>query len=363
MRRLLLPFVIVAFASAAFPQQVAAPSMREINLAAIKALKIRDAIAALLFPFPAMQGVGVQYRGDNRVREVVFRVYRDVNLVSPPIYDQLLVRGIDLFKLGLFDTPSNVVPKEIERNLYMSPQIEIDGVRYVVQDVPTQTIHAFGARFGDSTSNKAGCYEGSVGFAVVAKANAYLKGYITCNHVAAAEGPLMCPNGQAVREYVPGTSRNMCESGESVGVLYRRQPIDFNLGVANSVDAAFVRADNVQPDHCGINPTDNPVQATPWLKVRKCGAASYLTEGHIKAIQARLKVLFLPCGLVAEFADQIEVDDSGFALSGDSGAGVVGPGDDPVGIVFAGDEVSQTFINPIQKVLDYLDVKIMPRRP
>jgi hypothetical protein len=225
--------------------------------------------------------------------------------------------------------------------------------------VETEPLKSLGIMVGGSTSNKAGCFQGTVGAAVVDKKDCKLKGYLTCNHVAAAEGPLLCPNAEEAKEVAPGG----CHAGQTVGRLVKRHPISFIPSVLNEADAAFVEAKDIGSDDCSIcqngefyNPKDIPKD----LPVRKCGAGSrYTANGIVKYPDVLVRVPFIPCGPTITFAHQIWVTGDGFAKAGDSGAMAYDKDGKAVGMIFAGDESESTFLSPADEVLQLLHLDLV----
>jgi hypothetical protein len=132
----------------------------------------------------------------------------------------------------------------------------------------------------------------------------------------------------------------------------------------NVIDAAIgeLEVDFTCATECGYTPGTTPVPAALNLKVKKCGRTTMQTQGQVAAINVTVDVLY-EHGL-ARFVDQIEIEPAGFAAGGDSGSLVVSDtanangsagGNNPVGLLFAGSDVS-TIANPIEQVLDFFNV-------
>jgi hypothetical protein len=304
----------------------------------------QEILAQLFFPFPAVEAIAAKY--DKRAAS--FAVVINKRVQPPPELRDLLVT---LSKdLNALDTAG------FNKAEGFSFTIEPDFVK-------TEPLKPFGVQVGGSTSNKAGCFEGTIGAAVVDKSDSTLKGYLTCNHVAAAEGPLLCPNAEEAKEVAPGTAKAGCHAGQAVGRLVRRHPISFIPSVLNEADAAFVEAKDVRWDYCSIcqngdfyHPADIPKN----LSVRKCGAGSnYTDNGVVVWPDVLVRVPFIPCGPTITFAHQILVSGDRFAQAGDSGAPAYDKDGKAVGMIFAGDESEWTFLNPADEVLELLHVDLV----
>ncbi len=94
--------------------------------------------------------------------------------------------------------------------------------------------------------------------------------------------------------------------------------------------------------------------------VYKIGRTTGYTRGRISATDIDELLVDFDVG-VLEFNGQIQVrpaDDEPFSLGGDSGSLVVDRYNRAVGLLFAGNDVDSTFINPISTVLDTLRVDL-----
>ena len=95
--------------------------------------------------------------------------------------------------------------------------------------------------------------------------------------------------------------------------------------------------------------------------VFKVGRTTGVTKGKVTAIEVdQLKIGFDLGDL--KFDNQIEIGPIGsepFSLGGDSGSLVLDSDLNAVGLLFAGNDVDATFANPIQTVLDQLDVSLV----
>jgi hypothetical protein len=301
---------------------------------------IQDQVLNHLIQEPAFQGVGTELTSDPSV--TTYRIYVNKHLLQngqlPERLRAFLADPAQFLNLPLAPAP----PRAVAARAVNTETVCVG--RWCFKLVRMEPLRTFAARMGGSTSTKAGCFEGTVGVQVADNTSA-ATGYVTNNHVAAAEGPLLCPNAKRTPQVVPGTKATMCHAGPAAGVLHRRPEIEF-APQTNLVDAAFVKAGGLKCDGCGIHPSGSwytlaetgslalPSSAPPQLQ--KCGAASGHTgNGTVISIDAWVRVIFLPCGLTAQFAPQIEINGRGFAMSGDSGAWVFDSQGKAVGVTWA----------------------------
>lgn len=320
----------------------------QVNSIEMPALRVaaeieQERVAEALFRFPQVEAIAANYESDNT--SVVLSIVIKQQGQSPI--------PVDLAKelAKVMSSDANFGPNKSFRRKYL--------IDLVPNPKPLKTLRA---HVGGSTSNKAGCFEGTIG-AAVEDLTGLRKGFITCNHVAAAEGPLLCPNADKSEEFVPGTAMTACHPEISVGRLTgRADRIDVTLNQWNELDAAFVEAADVRYDTLSFCPSgelyerqDIPDQ----LAVIKSGAGSGFTEnGIVISSDAVVNVPFLPCGPSIWFHHQIRVKGLQFATDGDSGALVTDAHRKAVGMIFAGDG-EYTYLNPINNVLDALKVKLV----
>lgn len=134
---------------------------------------------------------------------------------------------------------------------------------------------------------------------------------------------------------------------------YQQHPAAINL-----VDAAVARpVDDVDlsDEIIDIGTLEGTVLAQLGMAVRKSGRTSELSSGEVTVLDATVTVSY-GSGLEATFEDQIVT--TAMSRGGDSGSLLVaGDSNHAVGLLFAGSDVS-TIHNPIQNVLDCLDVHI-----
>lgn len=223
---------------------------------------------------------------------------------------------------------------------------------------------------GSSTSNTGGCFTGTLG--VTAKLNGEI-GYVTSNHVAAAERNRLCPNtGNAKTQGSPasGDPGQDCKDGDTIGRLLKWQPIDvWSTKVENVVDAAFVRGTGVTgKNRCGIVWTANAVDPTMPMRVKKCGATDKSpTFGEIVDLNAAVIVRYRG-GFSVKFFHQIMIKgDSGsmFSKPGDSGSAIFTETGDVVGLLMAGASGTAigekwTVANPMKEVKKELGIELCP---
>ncbi len=320
-----------------------------------KALADRQvALARMYFSIPAVEGIALKYDVKNDGGPVATVAFV-VNRRAPKTRDL----GDLLAILNSDGDDQSVLGR-----LGFKP---IKGLRVAIQRefVETDPLKGFGVSVGGSTSNKAGCFEGTIGAAVVDRKDGNVSGYLTCNHVAAAEGPLLCPNAKEAKEVVPATAKTECQPGRTIGQLLKITEIKFGPLEQNAADAAFVQAKDVVWDGCPIFPNGDFYYSkaiTPRLRVRKCGAGSdYTDNGFVEWPDVLIRVPFIPCGPTITFIHQILVRGRGFAVAGDSGSLATDKDGKAVGLIFAGDESDSTFLNPAGEVLDLLHVDLVKR--
>ena len=327
------------------------------------ATTIQYQVITVLYQEPAFQGIGTELTSDAGV--TIYRIYVNRRLLPDDKLSGRLKEFFDnpakFLDLPLASGTSSAVVAQAAETACVGP--------WCFKPVRMEPVRTFAAPMGGSTSTKAGCFEGTVGVRVADNTSGAM-GYATNNHVAGAEGPLLCPNARRAQQVAPGTKVTMCHAGPTAGTLHRRSIIEF-APQTNLVDAAFVKAGDVKCDGCGIHPTGGsytlaetaslafPTSSPPPLQ--QCGAASgHTTNGTLISKDAWVRLILLPCGLTAQFEHQIEIKGQRFAKSGDSGAWVFDAQGKAVGMIFAGDEDKTTFVNPADAVLSLLGIHIVP---
>jgi hypothetical protein len=143
-----------------------------------------------------------------------------------------------------------------------------------------------------------------------------------------------------------------------LGSTHRVQTIRANPQAANLVDCAVARPVNsadVLDEILEIGTVSGTVEAALGMAVRKSGRTTGLTTGEISVVDATVSVSY-GTGRTAQFDNQLVAGP--MSQGGDSGSLVVaGDALKAVGLLFAGSEQS-TIFNPIQAVLDGLNVNI-----
>jgi hypothetical protein len=237
--------------------------------------------------------------------------------------------------------------------------------------VPSSAAPLSGVGVGFATRNGSGCFQGTIGAAVVPKGHPDEPPYryITNNHVAAAVGRDLCPNGDplnaTVAKEMAGSPRfNDCSPLPSAGHLEWVTRISYDQ--PNLADAAIVATkDKVDTTVCGgAKCFSGSVVPTDGDTVYMCRGGTKV-EGHVH-LPVKIFIRYNLCGVPAEFDDQMMVKGQ-FAVEGDSGAPVYTEDANGnaflVGLVFAGDE-DTTYINPIASVLtalhDRVEVSVCP---
>lgn len=142
-----------------------------------------------------------------------------------------------------------------------------------------------------------------------------------------------------------------------LGSTHRLETIRADPSAANAIDAALARPLNeadLRDDILRIGEVAGTLEAELGMKVRKSGRTSGFTQGEIILLDATVDVSY-DLGRTARFEGQIVAGP--MSQGGDSGSLVVS-GEPPqaVGLLFAGSDRS-TILNPIQAVLDTLDIR------
>jgi hypothetical protein len=239
--------------------------------------------------------------------------------------------------------------------------------------VPSSAAPLSGVGVGFATRNGSGCFQGTIGTAVVPKGHPDEPPfrYITNNHVAAAVGRDLCPNGDPLnstvaKEMAASPAFNDCNPLPASGHLEWVTHISYDQ--PNTADVAIVATnDKVDSAVCGdvtcFAGQDVAIKNDPVFICKGGSSLQGMVEGRGNVV-----VRYNLCDVPTEFDDQIMVKGL-FAVEGDSGAPVYKIDNKGnallVGLVFAGDE-DYTFINPIQHVLtalhDRVEVPFCPRK-
>jgi hypothetical protein len=141
-----------------------------------------------------------------------------------------------------------------------------------------------------------------------------------------------------------------------LGSSHRMQTV-IQQAQSNLIDAALARPINdgdVLDEILNIGTVDGTVEAALGMTVRKTGRTTGYTSGTINLLDATVNVSY-GTNRTAQFDGQIVA--GAMSQGGDSGSLVVdGNSNNAVGLLFAGSS-STTIINPIQHVLDILQVE------
>lgn len=165
------------------------------------------------------------------------------------------------------------------------------------------------------------------------------------------EAPPTCSIAQGVAEFAN-------KLATLTSSKHQLQAIQADPAASNQVDAAVARPINdedILDDILEIGVVNGTVPATLGMSVRKSGRTTEFTTGEITVLAATVTVNY-GANRNALFENQIVTGP--MSQGGDSGSLVVA-GDSlaAVGLLFAGSDQS-TIINPIQAVLDCLEVNI-----
>jgi hypothetical protein len=142
----------------------------------------------------------------------------------------------------------------------------------------------------------------------------------------------------------------------ALGSTHRLEAVQADPTATNLVDAAVARpADDgdILDEILEIGEPDGTIPAMLGMPVRKSGRTTGFTTGAIIVLDATVTISY-GLGQSARFEDQIVT--GAMSQGGDSGSLLVsGDSQEAVGLLFAGSEQT-TIHNPIQTVLDALEV-------
>jgi len=143
-----------------------------------------------------------------------------------------------------------------------------------------------------------------------------------------------------------------------LGSSHRVTVLEVDAQAANLVDAAVARPvndANVLDEILEIGEITGTAPAMLGMAVRKSGRTTGFTTGTLTVLDATVEVSY-GTGRVARFEDQLV--STPMSQGGDSGSLLVAVGSqEAVGLLFAGSDQA-TIFNPIQAVLDCLDVTL-----
>jgi hypothetical protein len=215
------------------------------------------------------------------------------------------------------------------------------------------------------------CASGTVGLKDRDNATGTI-GWISNNHVV-GHGADGCPSTAPVgtTQYQPGSIDVSCNPSQDIGTLARVIPISFASGANNVVDCGFVLSsdEEISGEILNLGPqVNNAVPAFIGQVVRKNGRTSSCTEGTVTAINLTVPVNYSETGVcatacgTATFTNQIMYSPTSpsttMSMPGDSGSPVVDANNNAVALNFAGDGLVNGIGNPIQAVLDALNVSL-----
>jgi hypothetical protein len=171
-----------------------------------------------------------------------------------------------------------------------------------------------------------------------------------------------CPISYSSEPGTCGTANAYALVGNALarlaGSRHRLRVLQVNPEAANRVDAAVARPvsdGDVWDEILEIGEVSGTVEAELGMAVRKSGRTTGFTTGTITILHTTVEVNYGE-GRVAQFEDQII--STAMSQGGDSGSLLVAvDSQQAVGLLFAGSQ-QVTIYNPIQAVLDCLDVTI-----
>lgn len=144
----------------------------------------------------------------------------------------------------------------------------------------------------------------------------------------------------------------------AIGSQHRLQAYKVNPQASNQVDGAVARPlerDLVDEEVLGIGLVEGTVAASLGMGVRKSGRTTGLTTGTVNVIDATVTIGYGPSRR-ARFEGQIVT--SPMSEPGDSGSALIDSGSQrAVGLLFAG-STQATIHNPIDSVVDCLEIDI-----
>jgi hypothetical protein len=240
---------------------------------------------------------------------------------------------------------------------------DIDGVP--VEMVGTGDYEAWGTMsryrplaIGISLDNDQQCSFGTLGCIVTRGSHTYA---LSCNHVLARQNQALI--GERVVQPARIDNRPTCADRgvlDQVATLTDFEPLRFD-GRDNVMDAAIAELSvpatcSTLPQYYGA-PGPTIINATLGLPVQKVGRTTNLTTGTVTAINATFDVTY--SGGTARFVGVI-VTSNGFGKPGDSGSLMVTNDgrNNPVGILFGGDNHGSGIVIPIGPVLDRFNVSL-----
>jgi hypothetical protein len=295
--------------------------------------KVKEAVAESLMARPNVTGVGVGYRfvGGRRTDQVCLRVYVRKKLPKSELRpEELLPESIDGVPVDVIEADFATLAGEENRRRH-SPLlggISAGGfVRGVFETTGTLGVLVFDLRLGE--------------------------GVILSNwHVLC--GRLGCATGDPVVQPGAGPGGDGGDEDDVVARLER-------AALTSRVDAAIARLTGERfllQVNLELGPVVEAGRAALGMAVRKAGRTTGMTAGTVTDINATVSVGGYPTG-VRTFVGQIVVQrEGGGVLSrpGDSGSVFLDDANRVVALLFAGGPDSMAIANPIEAVMEALEV-------
>ena len=306
-------------------------------------IKEKEAIEASLFKLKGVTGVDVGYKyvDGKRTDEIAIRVHvkkKKAN-VSEKEKVPAKINGIE----------TDVIEMEIHPQVIALKLEEIS----LFADTTTYSTVKGGISIGPERAIGGYVYTGTLG--CIAKDNG------SNNPVLLSNFHVMCvDNSWSVGDYMCQPSR--VDSGspgtDRVGSLSRAV-------LSSHVDGAISTLSG-RPSDCSIvdiGDVKGTASATLNAPVRKRGRTTLYTEGFVDAINATINVNYGSTLGVKTLTNQIGIrpntgTNPKFSQKGDSGSVVVDEDDKIIGLLFAGNDDGYTYINPINYVLNELNISI-----
>jgi hypothetical protein len=170
--------------------------------------------------------------------------------------------------------------------------------------------------------------------------------------------PIVFDTSPAECNLATGAARLANAAAGALGSRHRLEAVQADPEATNLVDAAVARPandDDILDEIVEIGEVAGTSPAMLGMSVRKSGRTTGFTTGDIVVLDATVTISY-GVGQSARFEDQIVT--SAMSQGGDSGALLVaGDSQHGVGLLFAGSDQA-TIHNPIQTVLDALEVTI-----
>lgn len=208
---------------------------------------------------------------------------------------------------------------------------------------------------GVSIGNANECAAGTLGCQVTKNGRMY---FLSNNHVLAREN--LAGIGERINQPGRYDARPLCAQTGQIGTLADFVPINF--GGSNTMDAAIAEYTAGITYSCATPssyygfPTSTVVQPSVGLAIKKVGRTTSQTTGTITTINLTITVGYTRG--TATFTGQFYTS-SKFSKSGDSGSLVVtSTGNNPVGLLFAGNTSGNSVCSPIGPILQRFGVSI-----